>query len=368
MPESARVLQFPRRETVSTPESVARAAERYLAFGSAISSAERVDILADPDVLLNVVSKLRENVDRDTSRVGTEAVALYRAIREQASLGTFDERDYFLGETALLAAVAFRISGDRSETEIWLDRSEAGFRQTVNPAPLLANVTYQRLALRFEMGRYEEVIELTPMLLETYQRLGMSREQAKCLFLEACALKESGKPGKAIALFTRLGDSFVATAPDLASHAMIELGEMHVSEGHEQAAESFFARAMAILGGLNKPALLAHVKAVFGETLQRQGRLSEAISSYQSAVEAFENLGMRTRVAYIRLVIAQALLLAERPKEAEWQILAALPTIDGEKMLPEAASALALLAESARRRKLDGSALAQVRNYLEAKR
>ena len=57
--------------------------------------------------------------------------------------------------------------------------------------------------------------------------------------------------------------------------------------------------------------------------------------------------------------------MVEGRKEAEWQILAALPTIDGEKMVPEAGAAVNLLAESVRRRTLDRSALAALRDYLQ---
>jgi len=261
--------------------------------------------------------------------------------------------------------MALRVLGDRSATELWLDRSEAGFRQTVNPSPLLANVTYQRLALRCEMGRYDEVVELVPLLFETFQRLQMGREQAKCLFLEAAAFKQSGRNPLAAPIFERVVADFGNAAPDIATHALIELGEMHVADGCDEEGARCFSTALASIASLKKPALFAHLQAVFGETLQRQGRLDEAIVSYQTALDAFEAINMRAQVAYLRLVLAQALLVADRPKEAEWQILAALPTIDSEKMLPEAGAAVNLLAESIRRRKLDSGALADVRNYLQ---
>ena len=237
----------------------------------------------------------------------------------------------------------------------------------MNPSPLLANVTYQKLALRCEMGRYDEVLELVPLLSETFDKLKMRSEQAKCFFLHAIAFKESGNSKSAFPLFEKVASEFETAAPEIAAHALIELGEMHVSEGSDNKAANSFERAMALIAGYRRPALVAHLQAVVGETYQRQGRLNEAIASYLTAIESFDELAMTTRVAYLRLVLAQALLADERPNEAAWQILSALPTIDEQKMLPEGFAAIKLLAESARQRRLDEQALRAVREQLSSR-
>ena len=54
------------------------------------------------------------------------------------------------------------------------------------------------------------------------------------------------------------------------------------------------------------------------------------------------------------------------PREAEWELLAALPTINEQQMVPEGFAAVALLQESVRRRKTDPKALAELREYLQA--
>ncbi len=74
---------------------------------------------------------------------------------------------------------------------------------------------------------------------------------------------------------------------------------------------------------------------------------------------------MRALVAYTHLLIAETLLEMSREREAEWEILAALPEIDEIKMVPEAFAAIALLRESVSRRRPDSSALKQVRAYLQ---
>ncbi|MEX1244924.1 MAG: hypothetical protein WEB59_05925 [Thermoanaerobaculia bacterium] len=372
MPETAtaRILPFPTRsETPLSADQALGEGRQYLSLlGSDDAPDRREALLAKPDVLLSVCALLREQVDGSASLVFEEAIALYKSINASSRpLGSFDERDFFLGDLALLAATACRVLGKRSDAELWLDRAEAGFRHTVNPLPLLANVTYQRLALRCETGRYEEVIELSPMLGMSFTKLNMPVERAKCVFLEAVALKETGNHEAAVGRFETLTGADVGERdPGLAALALGNLADIHVSEGRHNQAAAAYAGALPLLKQAKRPAALAHIKSVMGETLQRQGRTAAAIASYRASVEDYEALGMRTWVAYVRVLLAQALLGAGYAREAEWQLLAALPTIDEEKMVPEGFAAVALLRESVRLRKTDLDALRELREHLKA--
>lgn len=373
MPETAiaRILRFPTRS--EAPLSVDQAlgeARQYVLLRDTEGAAERREaLLRTPDVLLSVCSILREQVDSSAALVLEEAVTLYRGISDSClPLGHFDERDFFLGDLALLAATASRVLGKRSDAELWLERAEAGFRHTVNPSPLMANVAYQRLALRCETGRYDEVAELSPMLALSFSRLNMLGEQAKCVFLEALALKQTGKHEAALDKFESLtGASQVSRDPGLAGLAFVNLADIHVSEGRDDLAAGAYSEAMPLLERAKRPAALAHLKGVIGETLRRQGRVSDSVEAYQAAIADYEALGMSTWVAYLRIVVAQTLLEAGKPREAEWQILAALPTINAEAMVPEGFAAVALLRESVRQRKTDPKALLELREYLQAK-
>ncbi len=106
---------------------------------------------------------------------------------------------------------------------------------------------------------------------------------------------------------------------------------------------------------------------MFGETLRELGRLSDAIPAYRAAIEDLVTLGMATRAAYFRVLLAELLIQASKPREAEWELLAALPTIDEQKMVPEGFAAVALLRESVRQRKTDPKALVELREYLQAR-
>jgi hypothetical protein len=56
----------------------------------------------------------------------------------------------------------------------------------------------------------------------------------------------------------------------------------------------------------------------------------------------------------------------KRDREAEWEILAALPAIDEMKMVPEGFAAIALLRESVARRRTNLPALQELRAHLES--
>ena len=103
-----------------------------------------------------------------------------------------------------------------------------------------------------------------------------------------------------------------------------------------------------------------------GEAYRTRGNLEVALEAFRSAVTDYVELGLSTRTAYLRVYIADTLLQLNRSREAEWEILAALPTIEEQKMVPEGFAAVALLKESVRRRKTDPNALRELREHLQA--
>jgi tetratricopeptide (TPR) repeat protein len=370
MPETARILQFPARPAPSVGALDAlHAARAYLAAKDEQGAEDRrTALLKTPDVLLSACSLLREKVETAASEVLGESSALYQVIVSMSGpLGVFDERDYFLGETALIAGTASRVLGKRSEAELWFDRADSGFRHTVNPAPLLASVSYQRLALRCEVGQYREVIELAPMLASSFGKLAMPREQAKCVFLEGLALKQSGSHEAATARFEALAGMGTSDLdPGLVGLAFVNLADIHAVDGRSDRAAIACSQALPLLARANRPVALAHLKGVMGEAFRRQGKTAECIDAYRASISDYEALGMATWVAYLRVVLAQVLLEDGQARQAEWQILAALPTIDEAQMVPEGFAAVAILRESVRQRKMNPQALSELRQYLRA--
>jgi tetratricopeptide (TPR) repeat protein len=371
MPETARILQFPqspRQRALSSAEAAA-AARCYLDESTGNRSVQFVeDALRDPDVLLAVVSQLRSLIDAAPRVVAVETVAIYEWLLGRDSLGFFDERDYFLGESAAVAAAAFRVLGRRDEAELWLERAEAGFRHTVNPAPALANVSYTRLALHYDAGRYGRALELLPSLTQSFAKLGMEREALKSRFLEAMSLKNSSRATEArIKLEAMAEEVGLPRQNGLYGLVLLNLGDLLAQDGEVQQALPLYRRALPLLKASSQPGAVAHLKGLIGETLRAQGNLSAAVESFRSAITDYLELGAETWVAYLRVVLSETLIALSRNREAEWEILAALPTIEEQKMVPEGFAAIALLRESVTRRKADPSALRELREYLQAR-
>jgi tetratricopeptide (TPR) repeat protein len=371
MPETARILQFPPRvASFRSRDEALSLAKEFLRVPLTERTAEFVDsTLADGDVQSSLCSSLWDLINMSPADVSEQAPELYKWVSARAATDfLFDERDFFLGEFALLAAGSFRLVGKREETERWLDRADANFRHTVAPGSHLARVSYIRLTLKYDMRRHEDVLELVPSLALTFQKLGMANELAKCRFLEAMSLKELGRIDEAATRLERLasGEEF-RVEPALSGMALVNLGDLRSIQGSLDAALAAYRDAAPLLQAAKRFPALADLKVMLGGTLRRMGQLAAAVESYRDAVKDHVALGMSTRVAYLRVLFAEILLETGKPREAEWEILAALPTIDEEKMVPEGFAAFALLRESVQQRKTDPNALFELREYLQAK-
>ena len=369
MPDTAKILPFRGRPTTascSREEALVRA-RAYLATRDVTRSAELVsESLGDADVLTAICAEMWDLINTSPADVGRESPLVYKWLMAKAPEDFFfDERDYFLGEVALLAGGSCRLLGRRGEAETWFDRSDANFRNTVSPAAHLARVAYNRLALRYDMNRHDEVLELLPSAAVTFRRLGMQGDLAKCYFLEAMSLKVLGRLDQAASRLEALTstDSIDAALRGL---ALINLGNLYSSQGALDRALGAYNQARPLLEASRRLSTLADLKVMFGETLRAMGRVAESLDTYREAIADHVSLGMVTRAAYLRVALAEALLEAEKPREAEWELLAALPTIHEQKMVPEGFAAIALLQESVRQRKTDPQSLLELRQYLQA--
>src|SRR5450759_4663343 len=108
MPDTARILRFPARSRqVGLSSQEAKAAARdYLRTALAERTAETQQVLHESDVILAICLLLREDFDRNPSIAVEEAARLHEWIAApDRAVGVFDERQYFLGETALIAGI-----------------------------------------------------------------------------------------------------------------------------------------------------------------------------------------------------------------------------------------------------------------------
>jgi len=345
------------------------AAQEYLSLSPEDRQKVEVDgIYRDLDVLLALCGLLRERGNSNPADVFAESSRMFAWISTQEhGLGYFDERDFFLGESALLAASASRVLGDVAETELWLDRADASYRHTINPTASLARVAYVRLSLRFDQGRHKNLLELLPSVTLTFEKLGMYPELAKCRILEAMSLKELNRTAEAMACLEGfLSASEFRSEAGLRGLALLNLGSIRSQEGDQEQALGAYKAAQPLLEASQRYSSLADLKGMVADTLRRLGQVAAAVDAYRESVSDHVRLGMQTRAAYLRVVLSEALLEAGRAREAEWELLAALPTINEQQMVPEGFAAVVLLQESVRQRKTDPKALADLRQYLQA--
>ncbi|MGE5412931.1 MAG: hypothetical protein ACM3NW_02060, partial [Syntrophomonadaceae bacterium] len=102
-----------------------------------------------------------------------------------------------------------------------------------------------------------------------------------------------------------------------------------------------------------------------GEILRDRGRLAEAIPSYRLAVAAYASAGMMAFEAYVRILLAETLLVAGEDRDALLEILKALPIIESLGLVREGVAAVALLRESLSRQKADHQALVTLKRELK---
>jgi tetratricopeptide (TPR) repeat protein len=363
---SGRVLPFRHRPLSS--EAGIEAAKKVLAtpLDERIARTRTLH-LEDPETLLALCGMLRERMGSAPASVLEEAEFLYRFIEApRREIGLFDERDYFLGEAALLAGNACRNLSLREDAWIWFDRAEAGFRHTMNAPGELSRLAYQRLAERFEERQLDLVIELLPSLIESFHKMGMIEDALKCRFLEGLAHIEKDEPSAAIAVFNQIcAEAEERGFERLLAESYTNLIHAHGMLGEAGAAIEASRRAIPILQSLDDRIALAKVNWGLAILLRESGHVPEAIDSYRKAQNDFESIGMRADIAALNLVIADLLLEEGRSVEALREISEALPVISELKMAPEGMAALTLVRESARRQEVNRQALRELHGYFQ---
>src|SRR6266542_4262409 len=100
MPEFARVLRFPSRRAVGSlpAEEAAVIARQYLDSPFETRQDDFDKVSGQPDVLLHLVTLLKDLNDTNPLRAIEEAEALHRLVGQaERRCGVFDEHDYLLG-------------------------------------------------------------------------------------------------------------------------------------------------------------------------------------------------------------------------------------------------------------------------------
>jgi tetratricopeptide (TPR) repeat protein len=362
------ILHFPGKVPGLSPEEGRVAAEAVLK----ISHAERIQRSAelhldDPEQLLAVCNLLRYLAEVEPANALDEASFFFKYLESPVrSIGVFDERDYYLGELALVAGAACRVLSRRDDARHWFDLAETTFAMSHNPSAHFARLAYQRMALRLEEREFSYVLNLAPRWADCFRRLDLREDAIKCGFLTAAVLKETEQLEAAMQEYRRIREEAQSAGLDrLVAMASQNLFQIHVFLGQVNEAIAEAENAASTLRRLNNRVNLAKLQLGVGYLLRNQQRLQDSINAFREAQRQFSEIKMHADVASTHLVLADILLDANQPAQAEWEIRAALPVIDELKLVPEGIAALSLLRDSVRRRQIDRQALRSLNGYFE---
>lgn len=358
-----------RRRTLTTEQGkamAARALEMPIAERAAKASELHLD---DPEVLLALFGMLRDRWQTEPAEVLAEAEFAYGYLEmlepydpHGPMLG--DEREYFLGEAARVAGTACRLLSRREEARRWFDMAEGWFFQTANAVGNLAQLSYQKLALRTEERQFSDVLRLLPQLVRTFESLEMFEDALKCRFLEGQALRETDQLPKAVELFQEIARQ----ARDLGKGNLLgmaygDLMQIHAFLGETEKAFDLACEATPLLRSLGNRIALAKLQWGLGALLRGQGKFAEAVEAYRASQREFVEIQMRADVAAIQLVVADLLLDLGQDAQARWEIQVALPVIDEFKLVPESVAALSLLRQSLQNHRINREALRELHGY-----
>lgn len=323
--------------------------------------------LCDPPMLLAICRQLGRDKNRAPSGAAEEGASVFRWLTDRQPLRDLDEQAYFAGELALTVSGALGHMGRFREAEVWSDLSETWFRRTGMSAVWLPRVRFTNLLQLSRRHLPSRVIGPISSVLAELKRFGLP-ELFKCRLLEAVVLKDLERRTEALErLKSMRADPALREEPLLFGLVLVNMGEIAASLGDLDGGQMLLAEAAGWLVKADTPWAVANLQAVLGEMLRDAGRLGEAADAYGLAIVT---LGpqMGGLVAYYRLLRAEVLILAGREDEARHEIVAALPILERENLLPDALAAIALLRESLRRQKADPEALKALRMQIQKMR
>ena len=353
---------------VSAAEAKA-AADRFLSAPAEERSGRIHEFhLENPETLLAVCQRLDADLETSPAEVHRAASEAYEFIEKHTGRDTFlfDEREYYLGELAILAGTAARILTLREEARNWLDRAETWFLLTANAGGDTARVGYQRLALTMDERQFSEVLRLTAPLAESFRRANAKELALKCRYLEGAALRETGALAEALERFENiLEEAKALSSARILGSTYVALVQLHSELGHAAEAFAIVREAAPFLQTTNNRVALSKLHCGLGLLMRTQGRPEQAMEAFRAAQAEFREIDMHADVAALHLMIADLLLDAGQERQAEWEIRAALPVIDEFKMVPEGFAAMSLLRESLRRRSIDRQALRNLHGFFE---
>ena len=348
-------------QIVATRYSVSRECLEYFCGIPVGERSAELDasFLADPEILFFLCSILRE--ERNTlpqKALDTARAAFDWVDRNFHPTGFEDERLYFLSHMASTISTSLRWLGARDESDRWLCRCEE-FNRNIRGAELgQAWIDLTRMIVAHEMGSQREVIEQLGSVRLRLESLGMETLLVSADLLLAAHLRGVGEVERSLEPLRRsLNSPVLRGKPLLRAFTLLSLSDSYALSELIEQSDQCFESASSILSQSEGSSIVAWMNLVAGERFRLQAEPLATLQAYRAARRAYEYYGMQTGAAYARLLTADILLGLGRDREAEREIVAALPAIESARLLVEGVAAIRLLRESIRRQKVDATSL-----------
>ncbi|MGH9364485.1 MAG: tetratricopeptide repeat protein [Thermoanaerobaculia bacterium] len=220
--------------------------------------------------------------------------------------------------------------------------------------------------MEYDLRHFKWVLRALPGLVAKLDRLGMRKWERLARYLEGVTLKSLDRDAEALQRFEWiLPNSCGQDELELHGLTLVEMGACYGRRGDSKRALGFYQEALKVRGLCGNPLWTANLFACVGETHRTSGNLEAAMAWLQRSVDTYESAGISVQAAYLRLVLADILIEVGHPEMAVEEVVAALPTIEDKKLVPDGFMAIALLRESVKRRKADPNALRELREHLQ---
>ena len=323
--------------------------------------------LRDAEDLFSLCALLRQTRNERPAQLVASLPFLLRWVHSQEWPPAFeDEKVYFLNQVNVSAACCYRWLGRRKLATASYDEAARLVAGTIDSETGNAEVALGRLAIRLEENHGDEVLATLPGLQLKLRSLGMVTPLISSEILLGVALKSVGRIEEANRVIEELLLTHDLRRRDWIKVFALEcLADGYAMSGRVPESIQHLQSALLLLNRNVAPTTRAFLKLALGGVFAMQGRPGLALDAYREARDEYDEHGLASWSSYARLLGAESLLTLGRDREAESEILAALPTIEALGLLREGLAAVALLRESVRRRNTDRNALRELREHLK---
>ena len=323
---------------------------------------------AGPEAIFQLLLYLRDLLETAPELVQDRTLEIHKFLRVREGGLEADLESFFLGESARILGCVTRTVGRSSEVDEWLSRAEAYFSRGPSPAPQLARIKANRLALLYQLNRWDLVFQVAPYLDKTFAEFAMEEDRIKWRIIWAASLKVAGRLDEALDVLWPLRESRAQIPSGLYGWVLLQCGDVYqISGDHTRAMDELMEAAQLLREG-GQFTGLAQVSASISLAFRSKGMLKEALRFLESSREDHERLGMKWSEAYNRMLIAETYLAMGLAHDAEVEIRAAIPVFEDQGMVADAVAAVNLLREAIRRQRLDPQPVRDIRDRLRPKK